>query len=430
MTDLLESFTPGLPAQALAGAGTPARRVWRHASVATLAGASGWGFIDRGALVTEGDRIAWVGEESQLPAQGHAAAEEIDLGGALLTPGLIDAHTHLVYGGLRAHEFEMRLEGATYEDIAKAGGGILSTVRATRAATQAELAASAADRARVMARQGVTTIEIKSGYGVDLENELKMLRAAAAVGPAANVHVVRTFLGAHTIPPEFKDHRQGYVDLVCGTMIPAVAREGLAEAVDVFCESIAFTPLETQRILAAAWAHGLHTKMHAEQLTDCGGAALAARHGALSADHLEHLGADGIAALCAAGTVAVLLPGAFYFLRETKAPPVAALRDAGVPIAIATDCNPGTSPSLSPLMTLNMACTLFGLTPDEALAGMTRNAARALGLAAQTGTLEAGKRADLAIWNITEPAELCYWIGADLLQARYLAGRLMQDTPT
>jgi imidazolonepropionase len=280
-----------------------------------------------------------------------------------------------------------------------------------------------------MARQGVTTIEIKSGYGLDLENEMKMLRAAARAGERAHVRVLRTFLGAHALPPEYTDDRAGYVELVCERMIPAIAREKLADAVDAFCENIAFTSDETERVLAAAKAHGLRVKLHAEQLSDSSGAILAAKYAALSADHLEHLSHAGVAAMANAGTAAVLLPASFYFLRETKKPPVEALRRAGVPIAIATDCNPGTSPITSALAVLNMACTLFGMTPEEALAGMTRNAARALGLQDEIGTLEAGKSADLAIWNISDPAELAYWIGADLLHDRYISGRSDRNKP-
>jgi imidazolonepropionase len=315
------------------------------------------------------------------------------------------------------------LNGATYEEIAREGGGILSTVRATREASEDALATDAAGRARAMAAEGVTTIEIKSGYGLDLANEMKLLRAASAVGQLAELGVVRTFLGAHALPPEFRDNRDAYVRSVCETMIPEVAHEKLADAVDVFCETIAFTPAETERIFVAARAHGLAVKIHAEQLSDQKGAAMAARHGALSADHLEFLGEDGVAAMAASGTVAVLLPCAAYFLRETKKPPVDALRRAGVPIAIATDCNPGTSPTVSPLLALSMACAQFSLTPEEALAGMTRNAAKALGLGQEIGTLEEGKYADLAIWNINEPSELCYWMGAPLLKDRYYRGR-------
>ncbi len=378
---------------------------------ATMTGA-GYGLLADAAIGIEAGRLAYVGPRKEI-----AARETRSLEGRLATPGLVDCHTHLVFAGNRAAEWEMRAKGATYEDIARAGGGILSTVRATRAASEDELVASAQRRADAMKRQGVTSIEIKSGYGLDLETELKMLRAARRV---AGVRVAPTFLGAHTLPPEYKSDRGAYVDLVCETMIPEVAREGLATGVDAFCETIAFTRDETERVFQAAEAHGLRVKLHAEQLSDQDGAALAATYGALSADHLEHLSQDGISAMAEAGVVAVLLPTAYYFLRETKKPPIDALRRAGVAIAVATDCNPGTSPVAAPLMALNMACTLYGLTPEEALAGMTRNAAKALALDA--GTLEAGKSADLAIWNVSDPAELCYWIGADLLQARYLEG--------
>lgn len=382
---------------------------------ATMAGAEPYGAIRDAAIGIADGRLVYVG-----PRDGAAEAREVRrLGGAWVTPGLIDCHTHLVFGGQRAHEWEMRRQGKSYEDIARAGGGILSSVRATRAASEDELVASASRRANAMKRQGVTTIEIKSGYGLDLETEMKMLRAAGRIG---GVRVSRTFLGAHALPPEFKDDRTGYVDLVCDEMIPAIAP--LADALDAFCESIAFTPAETERVFQAARSHGLRVKLHAEQLSDQGGAALAARYDALSADHLEHLSDDGAAAMAKAGTVAVLLPIAFYFLRETRKPPVAALRAAGVPIAIATDCNPGTSPAASPLVAMNMACTLFDMTPEEALTGMTRNAAAALGLGGEIGTLEVGKSADLAIWDVSEPAELAYWIGADLLSQRYLQGQL------
>ena len=391
-----------------------------HAATMVPGGAPYGAIRDAAVAVTNG-RIAAIGPAAALA--GGKARETRRLAGAWVTPGLVDCHTHLVFGGNRAREWEQRLNGASYEEIARAGGGILSTVRATRETSEAELAIEAAARARAMADQGVTTIEIKSGYGLDLANERKMLRAAKRAGELARVRVARTFLGAHALPPEFRDDRTAYVDSVCEVMIPQIAREKLAEAVDVFCETIAFTPAETERIFAAARAHGLAVKIHAEQLSDQRGAALAARHGALSADHLEFLGEDGVAAMAKAGAVAVLLPCAFYFLRETKEPPVEALRAAGVPIAIATDCNPGTSPSVSPLLALNMACTLFALTPGEALAGMTRNAAKALDLAAEIGTLEEGKAADLAVWSVGEPAELCYWLGAPLLEDRYVRGR-------
>jgi imidazolonepropionase len=391
----------------------------KECHAATMQG-PGYGAIPDAAIAFQNGRIAWIGPKAECPSQ--AARETRGLSGAWVTPGLVDCHTHLIFGGNRAREWEQRLQGASYEDIARAGGGIVSTVRATRAATEDELVASGAQRATQMAGQGATTIEIKSGYGLDLDTERKMLRAAARAGKQANTRVVRTFLGAHALPPEFANDRESYVDLVCQTMIPEIAKEELADAVDVFCETIAFTPGETGRIFAAARAHGLGVKIHAEQLSNQGAAALAAKFGALSADHLECLDERGVAALAEAGTVAVLLPCAFYFLRETQKPPLEALRRANVPIAIATDCNPGTSPSVSPLLAMNMACTLWGMTPEEALTGMTRNAARALGRD-DIGTLEVGRAADLAIWNISEPSELAYWMGGDLLQDRYFAGR-------
>ncbi len=390
-----------------------------------------YGAVGDAAIGIAGGQLMYVGPRQSLPDKPEKCAREVRrLGGAWVTPGLIDCHTHLVFAGNRAAEWEMRARGATYEDIARGGGGILSTVRATRSASEDALVESATQRARAMAQQGVTTIEIKSGYGLESENEKKMLRAAARAGERAHVRVVRTFLGAHTLPPEFKDNREGYVESVCEQMIPTIAREKLADAVDGFCDNIAFTPAETERVLAAATAHGLRVKLHAEQLSDSGGAALAAKFGALSADHLEHLDDVGVAAMAKAGTVAVLLPTAYYFLRETKKPPVEALRRAGVPIAIATDCNPGTSPLASPLIALNMACTLFGLAPAEALAGMTLNAARALGLERKIGTLESGKCADLAVWNISDPAELSYWLGLDLLRDRFAGGRSDKDGRT
>jgi imidazolonepropionase len=390
--------------------------------VATMAeGTTPYGAIRDAAIAIADGRIAWVGPRNEI---GTRVAREVRrLHAAWVTPGLIDCHTHLIFGGDRAGEWERRLAGVTYEQLARGGGGIVSTVNATRAATEDELAATAAARACAMAAQGVTTVEIKSGYGLDSNNELKMLRAAAKAGAAANVRVVRTFLCAHSIPPEYATDRAAYIDLICEQMIPAVAREKLAETVDVFCDNIAFTATETERIFAVSKAHGFAVKIHAEQLSDQGGAALAARYNALSADHLEHLNENGVAAMAAAGTVAVLLPCAFYFLRESKKPPVEALRRAGVPIAIATDCNPGTSPVLSPLIALNMASTFFHLTPEEALIGMTRNAAKALGMEGEIGTVEAGKSADLAVWNIGAPAELCYWLGAPLLHDRYIRGR-------
>jgi imidazolonepropionase len=390
-----------------------------------MAGDASYGAIRDAAIAIEAGRIAWVGPKKDLP-HGEARDRQ-NLEGAWITPGLIDCHTHLVFGGNRAHEWEMRAQGKTYEEIARAGGGIASTVRATRAESEQALARSAAARARTMAGQGVTTVEVKSGYGLDLEAETKMLRAAAQVAELANVRVQRSFLGAHALPPEYQNDRTAYVDLVVNVMIPAVARERLADAVDAFCETIAFTPAEVDRVFAAAKAHGLRVKLHAEQLSDQKGTSLACRHRALSADHLEHVSSECIAALKHSGTVAVVLPCAFYFLRGTKRPPIEALRKAGVPIAVATDCNPGTSPTTSPLLALNMACTLFGLAPEEALAGMTRHAACALGLQDEIGTLAEGKSADLAIWRVTDPAELCYWIGADLLAGRYLRGRSVHE---
>jgi imidazolonepropionase len=386
---------------------------------ATMEAGPPYGAIRDAAIAIEGERVVWIGPAKECPEK---AQETRSLGGAWVTPGLIDCHTHLVFAGNRAHEWERRLNGATYEEIAREGGGILSTVRATRQASEDELANAAARRARAMAGEGVTTIEIKSGYCLDPANEKKLLRAANRVGALADVRISRTFLGAHALPPEFKGNRDGYVRSVC-EMIPEIARDNLADAVDVFCETIAFTPAETEQVFKTARAYGLAVKIHAEQLSDQKGASLAARHGALSADHLEFLSDECITAMAKSGTVAVLLPCAAYFLRETKKPPVDALRRAGVPMAVATDCNPGTSPSVSPLLALSMACAQFGMTPEEALAGMTRNAARALGLADKIGTIARGKIADLAIWNVSEPAELCYWLGAKLLNDRYVRGR-------
>ena len=393
-------------------------RLWTNARIATMA-APGMGVVEHGAVAAKDGRIAWVGPAGEAPA----AAETIDCAGRWITPGLIDCHTHLVHGGDRAHEFELRLQGASYAEIARAGGGIVSTMRATRAASEAELVASALPRLDALIAEGATTVEVKSGYGLSLEDELKMLRAAGALGRERKVRIATTFLGAHALPPEYADNRAGYVDLVCETMIPAVAKAGLADAVDAFCEDIGFTPEETGRVLEAARAHGLRVKLHAEQLSNQHGAALAASHGALSADHLEYLDDAGIAAMAAAGTVATLLPGAFYFVRETRLPPVQALRDAGVPIALATDCNPGTSPLTSPLLVMNMAATLFRLTVEECLAGVTREAARALGLHHEIGTIEPGKSCDLAIWDVERPAELVYRMGLNPLHARIWKGQ-------
>ncbi len=387
----------------------------------------GYGAIRDAVIAIADGRIAWIGAAKDRPK--NTAREMRSLHGAWVTPGLVDCHTHLVFAGNRAPEWEMRAKGATYEEIAHAGGGILSTVRATRAASEDELVAQSLPRAQAMARQGVTTVEIKSGYGLDADSELKMLRAAAKVSKQANINVSPTFLGAHTLPPEYKEDRAAYVDLICNAMIPIIARDRLAEAVDAFCETIAFTPEETERVFAAATTHGLRVKLHAEQLSNSRGAILAAKYNALSADHLEHLCDEGVATMATSGMAAVLLPTAFYFLRETKKPPIVALRRAGVRLAIATDCNPGTSPVASPLIALNMACTLYGLTLEEALAGMTCNGAKALGRD-DVGTLETGKFADLAVWRVSDPSELCYWIGADLLLDRYIRGRSDNETNT
>jgi len=383
----------------------------RRASVATMdpLRAGGYGTLERAALGIRDGAIAWLGADDDIPS-GATACEELEAAGRWLTPGLVDCHTHLVYAGNRANEFEQRLSGVSYADIAGAGGGIVSTVRATRAATDDELLAQSRPRLAALLAEGVTTIEIKSGYGLDAANEAKMLRVARRLGVECGVDVRTTFLGAHALPPEFAGRADAYIDAVCSDMLPAIARDGLADAVDAFCENIGFTAAQTRRVFDAARAHGLPVKLHAEQLSDMHGAALAAEFGALSADHLEYLGDDGVAAMAKAGTVAVLLPGAFYFLRETKLPPLAALRAADVPIAIATDCNPGTSPITSLLACLNMACTLFLMTPSEALAGVTRTAARALGLA-DRGVVATAKRADLALWNIGHPAELAYHLG-------------------
>ena len=408
MTDLLESFTPGLPEQAVAATRPPVRRVWRHARVATLAEPSGWGLIERGAIVTEDTRIAWIGLETELPALGHAVVEEHDLGGALLTPGLVDAHTHLVYGGHRAHEFEMRLQGATYEDIAKAGGGIRATVAATRAASEDELFAIASRRLRTLRDGGITTVEIKSGYGLSFEDEAKCLRVARRLAQTG-VGVRTTSLAAHALPPEFEGRADDYIAAICD-WLPKWHAEGLVDAVDAFCERIAFSPAQVERVFATAASLGLPVKLHAEQLSDSGGTELAARFKALSCDHLEYLGDAGIAAMRSAGTVAMLLPGAYHFLRETRLPPIAALREAGVAMAVSTDHNPGTSPTLSLQLMIHLACVAFRLTPEEAVRGATVHGARALGLA-DRGTLEAGRRADLALWSLEHPRELAYWFG-------------------
>lgn len=389
-------------------------QLWRHCRVATLQPAhpAPYGLIEDAALVLEGGRIAWVGPHRELPADLAArCTREHDARGALVTPGLIDCHTHLVYGGDRAHEFELRLQGASYEDVARAGGGISSTVKATRAATEAELYAQSLKRLRALIAEGVTTLEIKSGYGLALEHERKALCVARALGRSQPVEVRTTFLGAHAIPPEFAGRPDAYVDEVV-RMLPLLHAEGLVDAVDAFCERIAFSTAQTERVFQAAHALGLPVKLHAEQLSDSGGAELAARYGALSCDHLEWLSEAGAAAMAQAGSVGVLLPGAFYFLRETKLPPVALLRQHGVAMAISTDCNPGSSPCTSLLLMLNMACTLFRLTPEEALTGVTRHAAKALGLS-DRGVLAPGLRADFVLWDVAHPAQLAYALGAN-----------------
>jgi len=395
-------------------------RIWRQARLATLAG-GGLGEVPDGLVAARGGRILYAGPAAEAPAL--EARETTHCDGRWITPGLIDPHTHLVFGGDRAHEFELRLAGASYEEIARAGGGIVSTMTATRAATENQLVQAALPRLDALIAEGATTVEVKSGYGLALEAELKSLRTARALGRERPVSIRTTFLGAHALPPEFAGDADGYIDLVCREMIPAVAAEGLADAVDAFCEGIGFTPAQTRRVFEAAQALGLPVKLHAEQLSNLHGAALAAEFGALSADHLEHLDEAGIAAMAKAGTVATLLPGAYYFVRETKVPPVAALRAAGVPMALATDCNPGTSPLTSLLLLMNMAATLFRMTVDECLAGVTREAARALGLLGETGTLEAGKWCDLAIWDIERPAELVYRMGFNPLHARVWRGQ-------
>jgi imidazolonepropionase len=386
----------------------PQLTLWRHARLATMTPGTPWGWLDDGALLVEGDRLRWVGRDADLPAT-LKPAREVDLGGATVTPGLVDAHTHLIYGGDRAAEFELRLQGASYEEIARAGGGIRSTVAATRAASDDALFALAAGRARALMAEGVTTIEVKSGYGLSEADEARCLGVARRLGRELPLTVRTTSLAAHALPPEYTGRADEYIDALCG-WLPDLQQRGLVDAVDAFCEGIGFTPAQTERVFQAAQRLGLPVKLHAEQLTDLGGSALAARYGALSCDHLEHLSPDGIAAMRASGTVAMLLPGAYYFLRETKLPPVQALRDAGVPIAIATDHNPGTSPTLSLLLMLNMACTLFRLTPEEAFRGVTLNGARALALH-DRGTLAVGQRADFVVWDVEHPRELAYRFG-------------------
>jgi imidazolonepropionase len=394
-------------------------RVWRGARLATMA--AGLGVVEKGVIASTDGRIVHAGAEADAPA--FEAAETIDCEGRWITPGLVDCHTHIVYGGNRAHEFELRLAGATYDEISRAGGGIVSTMRATRSESEDQLLANAKKRVETLMRDGVTTLEIKSGYGLDMDSEMKSLKVARRLGETLPLSVVTTFLGAHALPPEAKGDKDAYIADVCDHQMPAIAQAGLADAVDAFCESIAFSPEQVKRVFETARKFNLPVKLHAEQLTTLGGAALAAKFGALSADHLEHADEAGIQAMAQAGTVAVLLPGAFYFLRETQKPPVELLRKHGVPIAISSDSNPGTSPLTSLLLTMNMAATFFRLTVDECLLGVTRHAAKALGRLGQVGTLEAGKSCDLAIWDIERPAELVYRIGFTPLHARIWKGR-------
>lgn len=387
-------------------------------------GALRYGAIEDGALGVEHGRIAYAGPAKDLPGKVDTLARTVEnLGGAWVTPGLLDCHTHLVFAGTRAGEFEKRLEGESYEEIAKAGGGIVSTVKATRAASLNELVDASRPRLRAMIAGGVTTVEIKSGYGLDVESELKMLEAATRLGEEEGVRVKRTLLGLHALPPEYKQDRDGYVGVVCYEMIPEAVKRGLVDAVDAYCEGIGFTTDEVKAVFAAAQDHGLPVKLHAEQLSDMGGAGLAASFDALSADHLEYVRESDVAAMADRGAVAVLLPGAYYYLKETQKPPVSLFRKHGVAMALASDCNPGTSPLVTPTLVMNMGCTLFGLTPEEALAGMTRNAAAALDIGAETGTLEPGKAADFAIWNIAQPAELSYWIGGCAPSRVFAGGR-------
>ncbi len=397
-------------------------RIWLNARLATMApGADGLGLVTDAAIACVDGKIAYAGPSADLPA-GWDARERTDCEGRWITPGLIDCHTHLVYGGDRAQEFEQRLAGASYEEIARTGGGIVSTVQATRAANEAQLVASALRRLDALMAEGVTTLEIKSGYGLETATEMRQLSAARALSNHRAITISTTFLGAHALPPEANGDKDAYIDLVCREMIPSVANAGLADAVDAFCEGIAFSAAQTERVFLAANSAGLPVKLHADQLSNLEGAALAARHQALSADHLEHTDAAGAKAMAASGTVAVLLPGAFYFIRETKVPPIDLFRQAGVAMAVATDCNPGSSPLTSPLLAMNMAATLFRMTVEECLLGMTRHAAKALGLQAETGTLEPGKWCDLAIWDIERPAELVYRIGFNPLHARIWRG--------
>lgn len=391
--------------------------VYVNCQIATFDDDTPYGLIADGALVVEHGRIAWVGERNRLPRE-YSNHRQISLDGRLMTPALIDCHTHLIYGGNRAREFELRLEGASYEEIARAGGGIRSTVAATRSTSMDDLVKGALPRVDALLAEGVCTLEIKSGYGLDLETERKMLMAARQIAHERRVHIKTTFLGAHALPEEYADRPDAYIDYVAGEVLPTLADEGLVDCVDAFCEGIAFSPEQVERVFAAAQKLGLPVKLHAEQLSDLKGARLACQYNALSVDHLEYLHPDDSKYLAESGTVAVLLPGAFYFLRETQLPPLDALRDAGVAMAIATDANPGSSPLTSLLLAMNMACTLFRMTPAEVLRGVTRNAAAALGVLQDRGTLTTGKQAELAIWNVETPGELAYRIGFNPLHER------------
>jgi len=389
--------------------------LFSNAQIATMTPGKSYGLIENGAVVISADRIKWVGAEKELPDE-FAGLQGKNLEGRLVTPALIDCHTHLVYGGSRATEFELRLNGASYEEISRNGGGILSTVTTTRNASQNELLAQSLPRLDALLSEGVATIEIKSGYGLDIETEIKMLRVARQLGKERSVRVKTSFLGAHAIPPEFSGKADAYIDFVCEEVLPAVHYENLADAVDGFCENIAFSPNQISRVFEKAKSFGLPVKLHAEQLSNLGGATLAAKYGALSADHLEFLDQTGVEVMGESGTVAVLLPGAFYTLRETQLPPLDSLRKAEVPIAIATDCNPGSSPLTSILLCMNMSCTLFRMTPEEALCGVTIVAAQALGIGDEVGTIEVGKKAELAVWNVDQPAEIAYQTGFNPLE--------------
>jgi imidazolonepropionase len=400
--------------------------LWVNVHLATLAEAQGYGAIEDGAIAVHDRRIAWLGRRADLPPD-LIAERTCDGGGRWLLPGLIDCHTHLVWAGSRAHEFEQRLQGASYAAIAASGGGILATVRATRSASAEDLYAQSAKRFAALLAEGVTTVEIKSGYGLDAESEFKILRAARRLGEAHTANVITSFLGAHAVPPEYTGRADDYIDFLCTQLMPDLHAEGLIDAVDAYCEGIAFSPQQVARLFAAAQNLGLPVRLHADQLSDTGSARLAAQYHALCADHLEYAQEDGIRAMAAAGTVAVLLPGAYYTLREKRDPPVALLRRHRVPIALATDCNPGTSYCTSPRLIMNLACTLFGFTPAEALAGFTRNAARALGLQTDRGRLARGLRADFSLWDIPHPAELAYALGARSNAGRVIDGSLVES---